>query len=70
MVREGHRAVMLFVVQRTDCDAFEACADLDPAYAAGLREAAAAGVEVLAYRCAITPERVTIADRVPWRGAA
>lgn len=68
MVEAGERAVMLFVIQRTDCDAFEACADLDPAYAKGLTEAAAAGVEVLAYRCAITPERVTIADRVPWRG--
>jgi sugar fermentation stimulation protein A len=70
MVEAGHRAVMLFVVQRTDCDAFEACHDLDPAYAAGLTAAAAAGVEVLAYRCEITPETVRIADRVPWRGAA
>jgi len=69
MVQAGQRAVMLFVIQRTDCDAFEACADLDPAYAAGLTQAAASGVEVLAYRCAITPERVVLADRVPWKGA-
>jgi sugar fermentation stimulation protein A len=69
MVEAGQRAVMLFVIQRTDCDAFEACADLDPAYAAGLTRAAERGVEVLAYRCAITPERVVLADRVPWRGA-
>jgi len=70
MVEAGQRAVMLFVIQRTDCDAFEACHDLDPAYAKGLTEAAANGVEVLAYRCAITREGVTLADRVPWRGAA
>lgn len=70
MVAAGQRAVMLFVIQRTDCDAFEACAELDPAYAAGLDLAATAGVEVLAYRCAISPQRVTLADRVPWRGAA
>jgi sugar fermentation stimulation protein A len=69
MVAAGQRALMLFVIQRTDCDAFEACADLDPAYAAGLTQAAANGVEVLAYRCAITPERVVLADRVPWLGA-
>jgi sugar fermentation stimulation protein A len=69
-VEAGERAVMLFVVQRTDCDAFEACHDLDPAYARGLTDAAAAGVEVLAYRCAISPERVAIADRIPWRGAS
>jgi sugar fermentation stimulation protein A len=67
MVEAGHRAVMLFVIQRTDCDSFSACPELDPAYARGLAEAAAAGVEVLAYRCAITPQRVALADRVPWR---
>jgi sugar fermentation stimulation protein A len=67
-VEAGDRAVMLFVIQRTDCDAFEACADLDPAYAKGLAEAAARGVEVLAYACEISPQAVRIANRVPWRG--
>jgi sugar fermentation stimulation protein A len=66
-VEAGERAVMLFVIQRTDCDAFAACADLDPVYARGLTEAAARGVEVLAYGCEITPCRVAIAGRVPWR---
>ena len=69
MVAAGERAVMLFVIQRTDCDAFSACFDLDPAYARGLTAAATAGVEVLAYRCAISPERVVLAGRVPWTGA-
>ena len=66
MVREGHRAVMLFVIQRTDCDAFQACHDLDPAYARGLGEAAARGVEVLAYACEISPQAVKIAGQIPW----
>jgi sugar fermentation stimulation protein A len=65
-VAKGARAVQLFVIQRTDCDAFAACADLDPTYAAGLEAAADAGVEVLAYACEISPEAVTIARRVPW----
>ncbi|THD67303.1 MAG: DNA/RNA nuclease SfsA [Phenylobacterium sp.] len=69
MVEAGQRAVMLFVIQRTDCDAFSACADLDPAYARGLTEAAARGVEVLAYDCEITTEAVRIAAPVPWAGA-
>ncbi|MDB5450449.1 MAG: sugar fermentation stimulation protein [Phenylobacterium sp.] len=69
MVREGHRAVMLFVIQRTDCDEFEACHDLDPAYAAGLQDAAAQGVEVLCYDCDISPEAIRVARRIPWRGA-
>jgi sugar fermentation stimulation protein A len=65
-VTRGNRAVQLFVVQRTDCETFSACADLDPAYAAGLDAAADAGVEVLVYACDITPEAVTIARRIPW----
>ncbi|MDB5498818.1 MAG: sugar fermentation stimulation protein, partial [Phenylobacterium sp.] len=69
MVRAGHRAVMLFVIQRTDCDEFEACHDLDPAYAAGLQDAAAQGVEVLCYDCDISPEAIRVARRIPWRGA-
>ena len=40
-----------------DCDALSACAELDPAYAKELTEAAENGVEVLAYRCEISPRR-------------
>ena len=68
MVEAGERAVMLFVIQRTDCDAFAACHELDPAYARGLTEAAAAGVEVLAYACEITTQKVVIASPIPWVG--
>ncbi len=66
MVEAGQRAVMLFVVQRTDCDAFAACADLDPAYARGLDAAAAAGVEVLVRACEISPHHVRLAGPLPW----
>jgi sugar fermentation stimulation protein A len=66
MVAAGARAVALIVVQRTDCEAFSACADLDPAFAAGLEAAADAGVEVLVYACSMSPDAVTIARRIPW----
>ena len=66
-VSEGDRAVQLFVIQRTDCEAFAACADLDPAYARGLDQATDAGVEVLAYACKIGAEEITLARRIPWR---
>ncbi|MFZ4604869.1 MAG: DNA/RNA nuclease SfsA [Caulobacter sp.] len=68
MVAVGDRAVALFVVQRTDCAVFSACAELDPAFARGLGQAADSGVEVLVYRCAVEPHAVTIADRIAWRG--
>ncbi len=69
MVTQGHRAVMLFVIQRTDCDHFAACAELDHAYAAGLLDAAGAGVEVLCYDCQISPHAITLARPIPWRDA-
>jgi sugar fermentation stimulation protein A len=67
-VAEGDRAVQLFVIQRTDCAAFAACADLDPAYAAALARAHAAGVEVLAYACDIGEREIRLARRLPWLG--
>lgn len=70
MVQAGDRAVALFVVQRTDCDRFSACRDLDPAFARGLDEAAEAGVEVLVYACEMDVQAVRIARRIPWLGSA
>ncbi|MDB5476647.1 MAG: Sugar fermentation stimulation protein [Phenylobacterium sp.] len=69
MVAAGDRAVALFVIQRTDCDEFQACADLDPAFAAGLSRAMSNGVEVLAYACDVRLDGVAITRRVPLRPA-
>lgn len=66
MVAAGDRAVVLFVVQRTDCDAFAACHELDPAFARGLDHAADAGVEVLVYACEIAVGGVTIGRQLAW----
>ncbi len=60
MVAQGHRAVMLYLVQRTDCSSFTLAADIDPAYAAAFKAAQAQGVERLIYDTQITPEGVTI----------
>ncbi len=67
MVRAGDRAVALFVVQRTDCDAFSAAGDLDPAFAAALERAAGSGVDVLCYACHMDASAVQIAHRIDWR---
>ena len=60
MARGGHRAVMLYVVQRGDCDGFRIAADIDPAYDGALKKARAAGVETLCYYCRIDPEGIEI----------
>lgn len=64
MVEKGDRAVMLFIIQREDTTGFAPADDLDPAYAAGLREAADAGVEVIAYDCTVSPERIAVRQPV------
>ncbi len=66
MAAAGDRAVVLFVVQRSDCFAFSACHDLDPKFAAGLERAAEAGVEVMVYSCQMDVTGVRIASRIPW----
>jgi len=60
MVELGHRAVMFYLVQRTDCTAMALAGDIDPAYAAAFAKARAAGVEVLCYDTQISPERVEL----------
>jgi sugar fermentation stimulation protein A len=70
MVEVGERAVVLFVVQRTDCTEFSACAELDPKFAAALDHAAAVGVEVLVYACDMDVGGVRIGHRIPWTSAA
>ena len=64
MVAAGHRAAMVYVVQRTDSATFAICRDLDPKYAAAFERARAAGVEMLAYRCRISAEEISIAEAI------
>lgn len=65
MVAAGHRAVMLYLVQREDGDRFEMAADIDPTYAEGLAEARKNGVEAICYRCRLTPDSIDLTDPVP-----
>ena len=64
MVRQGHRAVMFYLVQRTDCVRFRLAGDVDPKYAAAFAEAAQAGVEVLCYDTVISTDGVALGRRL------
>ncbi|PVA06308.1 DNA/RNA nuclease SfsA [Thalassorhabdomicrobium marinisediminis] len=66
MVAEGHRAVLLFLIQRSDCTRVTLARDLDPTYAAAFDVAQAAGVEVLCFDCTVSPEGITLRDAVPF----
>jgi sugar fermentation stimulation protein A len=60
MGAQGHRAVMLYLVQRTDAERFALATDIDPAYAAAYAKARAAGVEVLVIGTRISPDGITL----------
>lgn len=65
MAAQGHRAVMLYLVQRTDCDRFQLAADIDPAYADAFASAQAAGVERLVMGTKISPAGVEAGAPIP-----
>ncbi len=65
LAAKGVRAVVLFVVQRGDAHSFAVAGDLDPAFAAGLKAARAAGVETLCYGCALSPEQIVLDRSLP-----
>lgn len=68
MVAQGHRAVLLFCVQHTGIEWVEPADAIDVVYGKTLREAVAAGVEVLAYRAKIdaTNGVISLVKKVPF----
>lgn len=62
--RAGVRAVQLYCVNLSGIEAVRAAQEIDPAYAAGLREAREAGVEVLAYGAEINSEAIRLVRRL------
>ncbi|APC17477.1 sugar fermentation stimulation protein SfsA [Pseudomonas frederiksbergensis] len=64
LARDGIRAVQLYCVNLTGIDAVRPAEEIDPGYAAALREAKAAGVEVLAYGVSLTSHEVRVDRRL------
>jgi sugar fermentation stimulation protein A len=60
----GLRPVQLYCVQRADVSEVRPADGIDPDYGRTLREALAAGVEVLAYRARVTPKEIRLAERI------
>ncbi|MEQ9693139.1 DNA/RNA nuclease SfsA [Shimia sp. SDUM112013] len=66
VVRQGHRAVMFYLVQRTDATRVTLADDIDPAYAAAFDAATDAGVQVMAYDCVLSPDEIKIGAPLPF----
>ena len=65
--QRGIEAAVCFVIQMEGVSGFSPNDRTHPAFGAALRQAEQAGVDVLAYECAVTPEEVTLTRRVPVR---
>jgi sugar fermentation stimulation protein A len=62
--RKGHRAAVVFVIQRGDCDYFRPADEIDAEYGRWLRRAIKAGVEALPYRAKVTSREIILSERM------
>lgn len=61
----GMRAVMFYVIQRSDVSAFGPAYDIDPAYAKALKKAVDNGVELFAFQAEVKPEGIELVKQLP-----
>ncbi|WP_321344686.1 DNA/RNA nuclease SfsA [uncultured Draconibacterium sp.] len=64
--KQGMRAVMLYIIQRSDVEIFAPAKEIDPEYAALLKEAFAAGVEIFPMQAKVTPHKITLVKKLPF----
>ena len=62
--RQGHRAALVFVIQRGDCETFRPADEIDSEYGRWLRRAVKAGVEALPYLATVTPKEIILTERI------
>ena len=66
MMKLGHRAVMLYAIQRTDGAVFQPAAEIDPLYAEMLIKAHAQGLEILPYTANLSPQEIFLEQKIPF----
>lgn len=65
VVAAGDGGAVVFFIQRDDARRFRPHRQADPAFADALAAAAAAGVQVFAYRCRVDRRAIDVLERVP-----
>ncbi len=63
--RQGHRALMFFVIQRMDARSFSPAERIDPEYSHTLRQVVAQGVEMVVYDVSVDLQGITLNQRLP-----
>ncbi len=67
MIKEGHRAVMLYIIQRTDSLPFEIAKQIDKKYYEGFIKAQQEGVEILVYQSKIDLEGIEVYKKIDFK---
>ncbi len=62
--KQGMRAVMLYIIQRSDVQLFAPAMEIDPAYAALLKQAHVSGVEIFPMQAKVTPSEITLSKKL------
>jgi sugar fermentation stimulation protein A len=65
IVREGNRAMIMFVAQRSDVQSFRPADHIDAEFGQALRDAVARGVEPVCYRAKVTRRGIELDLRLP-----
>ena len=63
--KQGIRAVMLYIIQRTDVEVFAPAGEIDPEYTKALKTASEQGVDIIALVAKVTPESIKIVKELP-----
>ena len=67
VVANGGRAVLFFCVQHSGINTVEPAGHIDPEYTSTIKMAVEAGVEVLAYKCRMSPQSISISKSIAFR---
>jgi len=65
--KQGMRAVMLYIIQRSDVDFFASAREIDAAYSETLKKALGVGVEVIPVMAKVTPEAIELGEILPFK---
>ncbi len=63
--QQGSRAVIFFLIQRSEATEFSPADEIDPEYGRLLRDVVAEGVEAMAYKTIVTPEENRVGNQIP-----
>ena len=64
VVKKKRRAIMLFLVQRDDCQKFRIAEEIDPVYKKNIINAEKAGVEILCYSCSFDRNNIELDKKI------